>query len=128
MKKQSRIDAEARLNSEIAELLETGKFIKPTDLSEELKGVPTQIAAAIMAGRGNMVFLGPIEACSKVEVRKLYEVIKVLIDTNQVLRNHADKTAHLVKLWGDCIKGIHRQAQTIEHYANFREIDEGDTK
>lgn len=120
MRRQDRDDALNELIDQIqsrTSLEHWNEFVRQVD-------VPSDLAAALMTGRQELVNLIKPRAMTEEEVSVLYTIIQVLIETNAALQMHARDTAKMVNIWANSFKQLHSLGQRIDHFANFRRTDE----
>lgn len=113
----------------LAEELEELKLqtIKPNQLLHDVKGyLPTPVIAAVTSGRGCMALAAKNIVMEQREAEALVDLIAALVDTNQALRQHAERVASLVNLWTTQIRGLESLTDRIVDFAHFRSVVEGD--
>ncbi len=81
--------------------------------------VPADIGAALITGRPELLTLASRDM-KKEEVSRLLNVLRVLMETNQLLKEHASLLAQRAELFVDAVKNSVAQAMKIEAFANFR--------
>lgn len=108
------------VNERLEEVLQTMK--NWGDLTQKITGpCPAEIIVAIASGRPEVAKLANERELTKEECRTLFDIIHSLLETNSALQLHAQLLSQKTKQWSDHFKGIHRTAEEIECYANFRE-------
>jgi hypothetical protein len=115
------------LNDEIERLAARCKLDGWANLVETVQ-VPTDIAAALITGRSELLMALRPRALSADECGKLYALLGVLIETNRGLREHAEQVAGLVDNWMSQMTGLQGVARQIDHFANFRKIGSDDDR
>lgn len=93
------------------------EFIRQVD-------VPSDLAAALVTMRPELINLIKPRALTEEEASTLYTLIKVLIETNAALQTHARETAKMVSIWANSFKQLQSLGRRIDHFANFRRSDE----
>ena len=100
------------------------KLYSKNSLTEEVTGLPTVVASALMTGRSEMLklhkpWLEPDEGRLRAEYQACVNLIRVLLDTNDALQKHcqylADQTQKVHGLVTGTVRALHR----LENYANF---------
>lgn len=89
---------------------------------ERVMDVPVDLMPAITTGRSELVTLAKPRALTEVECKTLYEMIGVLIDTNQRLREHAQEVALLAKAGRQQLLGGFKN---LDHLVQFASFDDG---
>ena len=92
----------------------------PNELTEEVN-VPSHIAAALATGRSELV--GLVKEYTPEQVTSLVNLVRVLIDTNRELRNHAAVVSLKIEHARGCIKGALSGIEAAKAFAEF--IEEG---
>lgn len=80
--------------------------------------VPADIGAALMTGRAELLSIAA-RPMDKEEVRKLLNVLRVLMETNQLLKEHAAMLAQRAHDFVASTRSAVTQACRIEAFANF---------
>ena len=103
------------------------KLRKWNDLTEEVTA-PPPIIAALATGRPEMLKLAPKGAATAEEVAVLYNVIRVLLETNRELQDHSQLLADQMKQVRLSLRGMSRQFDRLYTLASFTDGDvyEGD--
>ena len=117
----------ADLERQVIDLMARCKLTDWTAFTESVD-VPQDIAVALMTNRVELLGLARPRDMTAAEVAPLYKLIRVLFETNQALREHAEDTARLTSNWMSQFKGIAGVAGQIDRFANFKaplEDDEG---
>jgi hypothetical protein len=86
--------------------------------------VPPEIAVAFMTMRPELINLAKPRDLTAKEAADLYRIIKVLMETNYALQQHAKATAKMVQHWAGTFKGMQSTVERIENFANFRTSDQ----
>jgi hypothetical protein len=120
MKRQSR---EAELD-ELIDKIESLTSLESWNSLIRETNVPADLAAAFITMRPELVGLASKRDMTAEEVGNLYTVIKVLMETNFALQQHARHTAKIVHFWYNAFKQLDTLGRRIEHFANFRRSDE----
>jgi hypothetical protein len=89
--------------------------------------VPAEFIPGLSTGRIELLKLVQPRAMSIEECRVLYDLIFGLVETNNVLREHAELVAQLADTTHQSLKGAVHAADRIRRFANFMEpVEEGD--
>lgn len=115
----SRPDKAEALNLELVQLAKKARLQGWNEFVQEVK-VPTDLYAALLSNRPELVRLAPKRDMTAAEVTSLYELIYTLMETNEALRQHAQRVALLVKNWHQQFKGLATAGAQIERFANFK--------
>lgn len=81
--------------------------------------VPADIGAALITGRPELLTLSSRDM-KKEEVARLLNVLRVLMETNQLLKEHASMLAQRAHDFVASTKSAISQARRIEEFSNFR--------
>jgi hypothetical protein len=111
-----------RLDTLQAFLNEKGKRCKLDDwtaFTEEMK-VPGEIMPALMTGRPELLAMALPRHMSAEEVGVLFKIIKVLLETNAALREHASDLANSVDHWGQAFRQLESVGQQIVRFGQFQ--------
>ena len=111
-----------------ADLLQTvNRLRRPNELAEVVS-LPPDLAAALVTGRPELLKIAQPRAMSEDEVRRLYHLIGVLIETNHELQNHATELAKMARQAYEQQRGTMAKLLQLEEFAGFKERDapEGD--
>jgi hypothetical protein len=110
-----------------------GRMKSWSDLSEPVKGhLPAGVVAAVMSGRAELLDLAvaaaeaspPEEAVQKEQYLTMLQLVKVLMETNFALQEHAQELAKRTVILSDSVKGLLGAARRIDDFANFRDPTE----
>lgn len=85
----------------------------------EAVDVPSDIYPALQTGRPELLKLANPRALTQEECAKLYQLLAVLIETNQALQQHSQEVGRLVNRWADAFKHLHSVGLRVTRYANF---------
>ena len=98
---------------------------KWNDLTEEITA-PSTVIAALMTGRPEMLKFNLPTASTSEETASLYNVIRVLMETNRELQTHSQRVADEMDQLRGTLRGLNRKFLELSHLANFKEgqIDE----
>lgn len=124
MPNQEKIDA---LNGVISKLRDNAdqELIAWNAFVRELK-VPHDLVPGLASGRVELLAVLKSRVLSEVECAALYNLVATLAQTNASLRKHAEATADLVNRWSGSFAALHTLGDQIEHFANFRALDESE--
>lgn len=86
--------------------------------------VPSELQPAVMTGRFELVNLAQVRPLSADECRAMFDLVKGLLETNQVLREHAQLVATGVQTIVGNLKGSINVADRMVRLANFQEPSE----
>lgn len=125
MERNKRIPVKDTLDARIVELARRARIGSWAQLTEEVS-IPTEFAAALATGRTELLNIAQPRELSKDECARLYNLIRVLIETNMALQEHASDTAKLATNFLSTIGGVLSTANQIVKFAQFRhdQIDE----
>lgn len=87
--------------------------------------LPPELAVALATGRPELIKLARPRPLEEKEVAALYHAIAVLIETNQLLQQHANDLAHLADIVATSLKGAVRQANEIALVGRFKTAQGG---
>lgn len=107
------------LEEQIAKISAAPSLDSWSSLVEEVQ-CPPEVFAAIMTGRPEVLRAAPATSLEPAQVRELYKVLAVLIETNAALQKHAHGLSDLTREWSRTFKGLIRLARATEDYAAFR--------
>ena len=113
------------LSEQIADLMARCRLTDWKSFTETVS-VPTDIAVALITGRTEMLKLVRTGDMTAAEVAPLYDLIRVLLETNQALRDHAESTAKLTCSMMAQFKGVVGVAEQIDSFANFKTAHNAD--
>jgi hypothetical protein len=88
------------------------------ELSEEVKAPPA-VLIALATARPEMLKIVPKEPATAEETAQLYNVIRVLLETNRQLQEHAQELATRAKQVRLSVRGIQRKMNELESTANY---------
>jgi hypothetical protein len=88
--------------------------------------VPAEFMAAFVTGRPELIRIAGARALTKEECAAMFDLVAVLMETNQELQTHAQQVAQLTHSWADNFKALHGIGERIERFANFRRSDADD--
>lgn len=91
----------------------------PAELADSC-ACPPEMFGALITGRPELIKLAKPRALNEEECGQLYQLIGTLIETNTLLREHAETTGKLVADWADLFKGLASLGLEIENFAQFR--------
>lgn len=92
------------------------------DLAEELQ-IPSDFVPAMAASRPELLMLID-RALSREETQSVLNLIRVLMITNENLRQHSYKVAERAGQVLGNFTGMRRSLETIKSFAEFRDDDE----
>ena len=115
----------ADLEQQTVDLMKRCRLTHWTAFTETVN-VPQDISIALMTNRAELLALARPRDMTAAEVAPLYKLIRVLFETNQALREHAENTARLTNNWMSQFKGIAGVAGQIDRFANFQEPRDDD--
>lgn len=115
MSRKSKTD---ELREELVQLAKKAKLGGWNEFVEEIN-CPTDVAAALITGRPELLRIIQPRDMTKDEVTSLYKLLAVLIETNMTLQQHAQQVAHLVDNWMDGFKVLRSLADQIHMFADF---------
>jgi hypothetical protein len=90
------------------------------DAFTETVQVPRDFLPALMAGRPELLKIAQPRDMTAAEVKQLYDLIGVLVETNMALREHAHEVAKLTHNLLGGFTAVQSAARQIDHFANFR--------
>ena len=85
----------------------------------ETPRLPTEIGAALLSGRTELISFAKPRDMKSDEVAALYQLIGVLVETNAALRDHTSAVAQMVTQWTDAFKHLASLGQNIDALAHF---------
>jgi hypothetical protein len=103
--------------------MKTAKLRNWNDLTEEVKA-PQTVMLAMMTARPELLKLAPKQAATEEETAALYNVIRVLMETNQELQRHSQKVADEMKNLRLTLQGMKRKFDELFALASFTEADD----
>ena len=95
------------------------------DLTEEVKA-PMAVLAAMASGRPEMLKLAPKGPATAEEAAALYNTIRVLLETNRALQEHAQQLASQMKQVRLSLRGLSGQFDRLYEAANFTDADDSE--
>jgi hypothetical protein len=103
------------------------KLDNRNSFTEEVQA-PGAVGVALSTGRIELLKLyNPTAPISADEAKKLVNIIRVLIETNQALQEHAKLMVELVDNIRQSISGLGNHTQFLRHFANFQTpVEESD--
>lgn len=105
--------------------MKTATITKWNDLTEEVTAPPA-IIAALMTGRPEMLKLASATASTPEETAALYNIIRVLMETNRELQGHSQRVATEMDQLRGTLRGLNRKFLDLYHVASFTEGDNED--
>jgi hypothetical protein len=121
-----KVSGRDRFNDQMRELKEKAPLLRsPSDLTEVVS-VPNDLAMAFATGRVELLKLAQPRAMDADEVATLYNLIRVLLETNIALREHAEAVAQLAYTVHDNLRGVVGSAALLEAFADFRATDDAE--
>ena len=127
MLKPERRPTRADKLADIIRELSTKKVLRsPAELSETV-AMPPELFVAMASGRPEMIKLAKPRTLSEEETKQVFHLIATLIETNMLLKEHAEAVSKLVGDWANLFKGLHKLGDEIENFAGFKtasDIDE----
>lgn len=90
--------------------------MKWNELTEEVTA-PFDVMVALSSGRSEMLKLRSGGAANAEETAQLYNVIRVLMDTNRALQDHAQSMATETENLRLCLRGINRKLDDLHTLA-----------
>jgi hypothetical protein len=112
-----------RFDELLAELEALGHLKKWSEYTKDVKA-PTQVIAALLTGRPEILHWGKPRSLNEEECAAVYDLIGTLVETNMALQRHAQALTQLTHNMRDNAKGIMRMIDQIHDFANFRSSDE----
>ena len=95
-------------------------------LTEGLVGLPDVVFMALSTGRSELLAALDVEELAPAAVRQLVEALRVLMDTNRELQQHAAQLAERVEHMRGGMKGVMRKMQEVVDFALFCDVIEDD--
>lgn len=108
-----------RLNDQLDRLALNRRLGSWSHLVREVAG-PPEIMAALATGRPELVRIAPARVLDERECAALYGLLSVLIETNDVLQEHARQVSILVNDWQQHLQGLVNVSRRITDFADFR--------
>ena len=125
LKTERRIDRKehlARVVSRVHEKLDAWNAFT------EAMNVPSEFYPALQTGRTELLKLVQARPLTADECQQVFNMIRILIETNQALQAHASELANQVEIWAEQWKGLYRKVDEIKAFAQFEtpvdELDE----
>ena len=109
-----------------AERLKTliGQMRSWNDLADTVTGaLPGEIVAALTTGRPELI---SAFTPKRPLIKGLVELVRVLMQTNIALQDHAAELAKRSRMLDDHLKGLITTCRRIDDFANFRSSDDLD--
>jgi hypothetical protein len=101
----------------------TKKLRNWNDLTEEIKA-PQAVLVAMASARPELLKLAPKGPATAEEAEALYNVIRVLMETNWELQQHSARLATEMKQLRQMLNGLQRKFVDLEAVASFTEADD----
>ena len=117
-RKKSSAEKAADLDARMRDLATKSSLESVTSFVRDAK-IPSDLLPAFLSNRPELIGLAPARDMTAEEGKYLYDLIRVLMETNQALREHSLEVSKLVEQWGAQFKGMARSAMNIEKYAAF---------
>lgn len=114
-----------RMDALLEDLTERTKLRSWSAFVEDSR-VPSDLMPAVITQRAELVRVVKPRILTASEHEVYLSLIATLLETNQALREHAQHVAQLTNNLVGHLTGFHSAARNIEHFANFRAIDNGD--
>lgn len=86
----------------------------------EMRVLP-DVAPALSTGRPELLALMSPRPLTEEECRVLFDMLAVLIETNQALRMHSELLAQIAEQQAQLVHGAAKKLDQMIDYANFRE-------
>jgi hypothetical protein len=123
MSTASRVKQQEKMN-QLEEMVATTKSkMNSWNSLVENVNVPLDFYAALMTGRPELLKVVKPRELTEDECRNVYNLIAVLIETNQELQKHANELSRMVNNWSGAFKQLHSVGQRIERFAKFQELN-----
>jgi hypothetical protein len=119
------VSRDRELTDQIADLATRARLNCWNEFVEELK-VPSELAPALVTMRPELIRLAQARPLSAEEAQALYRLVGALLETNMVLREHAQAVAAMTENWVGAIHGMVKVAGRIGRFAEFRHNDAAD--
>lgn len=84
--------------------------------------VPADLYPALATARPELIALAGARDMTALEVATLYKLIASLMETNMVLKEHAEQLSIMVKNWLGAFKHLHGVGDKINRFANFEKL------
>jgi hypothetical protein len=95
------------------------KLDNRNSFTEEVEA-PGAVGVALSTGRIELLKMyNPKESVPAEEAKKLVNIIRVLIETNYALQEHAQLMVELVDNIRQSVSGLGNHTQFLRHFANF---------
>lgn len=91
---------------------------KWNELTEEIQA-PDAVLAALSTNRPQLLKFGPYRTSTAEQTKQLYNVIRVLMETNSELQKHSQQLADEANQLRSSFKGISRKLNELHATANF---------
>jgi hypothetical protein len=128
-RRQKKSDREAALDALITEIeaSQAGSMQSWNEFADVMK-VPQDFFPALLTGRTELIDAVQPRDMTAEEVGHLLAVLKTLLKTNFLLREHAEQVSQMVGNWSDAFVQLNRVGGRIERFATFKSIrgDEND--
>lgn len=113
------------LDTFLQQSAEKCKLNSYTSFTEALH-FPADFLPAVLSGRPELLRVATPRAMSTEEVATLYTLLAGLMDTNMVLRTHAQEVAKAVGIWKEAFRQLESVGHQIENFANFKPLTAND--
>jgi len=95
-----------------------------SELTETVDGaLPSEIVAALQTGRPELI---SAFTPKRPLIAGLVNLVRVLLQTNIALQDHAQELAKRTRMLDEHLKGLITTCRRIDDFANFRHYDDGD--
>jgi len=97
-----------------------------TELTREIKGIPSEFAPAVSSGRPKLARLIQ-RPLTLEETQAVADALIVLLETTQSLQKHSSDLAVRVKQLLDNANGLHTSLSRLQDFAEFRNSEEDES-
>lgn len=119
---KTKVSKEAELTQQIVDLAKRARLDSWHEFVETLQ-VPSELIPALITMRPELIKLASVRGLTKDEAQALYTLIGALIETNMILRQHAQEVASMTKNWMGSVHGMVTVADRLVRFAEFRHAD-----
>ncbi len=96
-----------------------------TDFTRRMDVLP-ELLPAVSTGRVELLDLVPPRPLSEIECKTVFDMIGILLETNQALQHHARLLAAVVGQAEQAAGGLHRKLIDLQDLAEFRDPPDED--
>jgi hypothetical protein len=117
---------------QLRDIAQRAHLSKPNDLADAVQNLPVELTIAIASGRPELIGTATPRPLSADETKVVFHLVKVLMETNAALQEHANQLGNMATTWMGSIKGAVSFADDIAKFARFQhdqitqEHDHGD--